>query len=398
MRIVVVASKTAYKNKSCPRGSLLVISSSSSSCELIMTTTETEVKTKEDIRLPSIKGRLAQAISSDIITLSSVDDVVQQLEVVATADIVLATLDDVHRATPEKIATDSITLSSIEDNAPKIEIAGANVQMEETTTTHENDNKRKAPSADEEDSDGDAENNHHKRRRRFMGELPRLYPARYSTSERPRRNSVNLPSRLWNTVFCCVEHPDGIFIDKHGQARPDVSVRLPKFKNVRLLTDIERQTLSKAERQEQRNLRYDALVKSESGDPSDDEYDPDADDDEEEEDDEEYEEDDDEVDEDEEEDEDEDDEDDEDFVEDDDDEEDDDEEVDDDIDVAEDDDDDDEDGEVANDDNTVADDDNEVVEPDAVLGKGDNEDVDNDDKEEQQQEADSTVFDGDELK
>ena len=115
----------------------------------------------------------------------------------------------------------------------------------------------------------------HKKRR--YGELPRLYPARYSTSERPRRNNIKLPSRLWNTVLCCVEYPDGIFIDKHGQPRPDVSVKLPKFEKVKLLTEVELQTLSKAEREEQRNLRYDALIKSESSGPSDDEYNPEDD-------------------------------------------------------------------------------------------------------------------------
>lgn len=89
-----------------------------------------------------------------------------------------------------------------------------------------------------------------------MSELPRLHQTTRSG------RMIQLPCRIWNTVFFCLEYPDGIYIDKKGIPRPDTIHDVPSD-SVDIADDLN--ILSKQERREQRNLREDLKCKSENG-------------------------------------------------------------------------------------------------------------------------------------
>ena len=96
------------------------------------------------------------------------------------------------------------------------------------------------------------------------GALPRLFPHTYSKYNRPRRNrSRRIPTRLWGTVYVCLEYPNGVYIDKKGVPRPEADMTLPKLQHVPIIPKDQWDKLSAEERCEQRNLRYDSLVKKE---------------------------------------------------------------------------------------------------------------------------------------
>lgn len=82
--------------------------------------------------------------------------------------------------------------------------------------------------------------------------LPRLYPP-CSQAGRPKRTKT-IPRSIWNTVYFCVEYPDGVYITPHGV--PDVSVRvdLPSTE-VAVATSVEFPLLHREERLEQLQMR-----------------------------------------------------------------------------------------------------------------------------------------------
>jgi hypothetical protein len=106
-----------------------------------------------------------------------------------------------------------------------------------------------------------------------MIELPRLYPAQSKSGRK-----IQIPNRIWNSVFFCIEYPNGILIDKTGVPRPEMKVHAPDDFQVGLYKDDELCELSKPERREQRNLRVDIKCQNDYTDYyKDDEYSPDVD-------------------------------------------------------------------------------------------------------------------------
>ena len=101
------------------------------------------------------------------------------------------------------------------------------------------------------------------------GDLPRLYPVSYSNSSRPRRTNVRLPERFHNAVYFCVEYPDGVYIDRYGAPKPEVTVKLPK-PMTRIVPDSELHKLTREQRQEQTNLKYERMLAQEHAHQDDD--------------------------------------------------------------------------------------------------------------------------------
>jgi hypothetical protein len=89
-------------------------------------------------------------------------------------------------------------------------------------------------------------------------ELPRLYPQ--SRSGRV----IKTPRRLWNSVFFCIEYPDGIFIDKKGIPRPDRVVGVPTDIVMDIVPESDRSLLPTFVRRAQKNLRDDLKCKTDN--------------------------------------------------------------------------------------------------------------------------------------
>ena len=120
--------------------------------------------------------------------------------------------------------------------------------------------------------------------------LPSITNRTYSTCKRPRRNTQSkIPERFWDSFIRCVEYPDGIYINKYGEAEPnafqddkeeedtvsdDEFEKLHPAKKQKILHTLKR--LQQKEEQEERiNLEYDKVASEESYDNKDLVIDPD---------------------------------------------------------------------------------------------------------------------------
>jgi hypothetical protein len=90
-----------------------------------------------------------------------------------------------------------------------------------------------------------------------MTELPRLF--QQSRSGR----KIQVPTRIWNTVFFCIEYPDGVFIDTAGIPRPEEGVQVPSDLETSVCADASVVCeMSTPERREQRDMREDVRGRS----------------------------------------------------------------------------------------------------------------------------------------
>ena len=93
----------------------------------------------------------------------------------------------------------------------------------------------------------------------MSSDLPRLYP----TKTRSGRGG-SIPTRLYNSIYFCIEYPDGVYIDKKGRPRPELVVDAPSD-IVNMIQDKDQlASLSKAERREQYNLVSDKHRRAEA--------------------------------------------------------------------------------------------------------------------------------------
>jgi hypothetical protein len=174
-------------------------------------------------------------------------------------DVPADLVTDEKKTTPKSTATIKDTIPVLLDD--KQQQASSTTYVTATTNApahdsskHDDDEKQKQPPPSR------------KRRRTSDEVLPVLFPdSIVSTSGRPVRASrLKIHTRYYGKIVRCVKYPDGVYINKHGEAVVKNRYRLPKIdKKVTLLPRTEWHMLTTAERNEQKNLLYDKLVKIE---------------------------------------------------------------------------------------------------------------------------------------
>lgn len=91
------------------------------------------------------------------------------------------------------------------------------------------------------------------------GSLPRLYPHSYNTTTNRPKRTKTIPHHIYDSIYFCIEYPNGVYIDKHGVPDTSVPVDIPT-PDIKLLPTDEIRGLDTPERIEQLQMHYDEKV------------------------------------------------------------------------------------------------------------------------------------------
>jgi hypothetical protein len=79
--------------------------------------------------------------------------------------------------------------------------------------------------------------------------LPSILKRTYSQHVRPRRSRSKLPEHLRNTIYRCIEYPEGVYIDHTGEPDPSQDVDVLLNQEFDELSDSEFEALPTPKRQ-----------------------------------------------------------------------------------------------------------------------------------------------------